>query len=158
MASRRAREPIGSVGIHRTQLPINPADEIVIGDVAHEQEQAVRHLVQVAVAQRVAGQGAGVDVAGLRAGAGALVVSAVVEPPVTAELRARWVLRQRFGNVRPADGAVLGYVPRRDRIGDSLKAQDLDQPIEQGTGVMVSDGANDAMPLQIGANVVQIRC
>jgi hypothetical protein len=37
-------EPIRSVEIHRTQLPINPADEIVIGDIPHEQEQAIRHL------------------------------------------------------------------------------------------------------------------
>jgi hypothetical protein len=27
------------LGIHRTQLPINPANEIVVGDVPHEQEQ-----------------------------------------------------------------------------------------------------------------------
>ena len=60
-------KPIRRLGIHRTQLPINPADEIVIGDIPHEQEQAVRHLVEAAVAERVAGQGAGVDVAGLGA-------------------------------------------------------------------------------------------
>ena len=53
------------VGIHRLQLPVDPADEIVIGDVPHEQEQAVRHLVEVAVAQRVAGQGASIEVPGL---------------------------------------------------------------------------------------------
>ena len=69
MASRQAREPIRRLGIHRTQLLVDPADEIVIGDIAHEQEQAVRHLVEAAVPQRVAGQGAGVDVARLRAGA-----------------------------------------------------------------------------------------
>ena len=95
----KGSEPIRRLGIHRTQLLIDPADEIVIGDIAHEQEQAVRHLVQAAVAQRVAGQGAGVDVAGLGARVGPFVVSAVVEPPVPAELRARWVSRQRFGNV-----------------------------------------------------------
>ena len=104
-------EPIRRLGIHRAQLPINPADEIVIGDVPHEQEQAVRHLVEAAVAQRVARQGAGVDVAGLGTRAGPLVVSAVVKPPVPAELRARWGSRQRFGNVRPADAAVLSMYP-----------------------------------------------
>jgi len=111
-------------------LPINPADEVIIGDVPHEQEQAVRHLVEVAVAQLVAGQGAGVDMAGLRTRARPLVVPAIVEPPVPAELRARWASRQRFGNVRPADAAVLGHVPSRDRIRNPLKAQRLDQPIK----------------------------
>ena len=61
----KGSEPVRRVGIHRPQLPINPADEIVIGDVPHEQEQAVRHLVEAAVAQRVAGQGASIEVPGL---------------------------------------------------------------------------------------------
>jgi hypothetical protein len=50
------------LGIHRTELCIDPADEIAVGDIAHEQEQAVGHLVQVAVAQRLARQWAGGDV------------------------------------------------------------------------------------------------
>ena len=93
MASRQGSEPIRRLGIHRTQLLVDPADEIAIGNIPHEQEQAVRHLVEAAVPQRMAGQGAGVDVAGLRARVGPFVVSAVVEPPVPAELRARWALR-----------------------------------------------------------------
>jgi hypothetical protein len=80
-------------------LPINPADEIVIGDIPHEQEQAVRHLVQPAVPQRVAGEGAGVDMTGLRTRVGPFLVLAVVEPPVPAKLWARRGSRQAFGNV-----------------------------------------------------------
>ena len=38
-----------------------------------------------------------------------------------------------------------------------MKAEDLDQPVKQGRGVMVSDGANDAMPSQIGTNIVEVR-
>ena len=106
----KASEPIRRVGIHRRQLPINPADEVVIGDIPHEQEQAVRHLIQAAVPQRVPRQGAAVEVPGLGTGVGPLLVSAVVKPPVPAELRTRWASRQRFGNVRPAGTAVLGNV------------------------------------------------
>ena len=48
-------EPVRSGGIHTLQLFIDPAHEIVVGDIPHEQEQAVCHLVQAAVAERVAG-------------------------------------------------------------------------------------------------------
>lgn len=92
-------EPIRGLGIDASQLAVDPAHEIVIRNIPHEQEQTVRHLVQAAVAQWVAGQGAGVDVTGLSTGIRSLLVSAVVEPPVSAELRARWASRQRFGDV-----------------------------------------------------------
>jgi hypothetical protein len=82
----QGRKPIRRLGIHRTELCIDPGDEIAVGDIAHEQEQAVGHLVQVAVAQRLARQWAGGDVARLRAGAGSFTVLTVVEPPVAAEL------------------------------------------------------------------------
>ena len=95
----KGTEPIRTLGIRGTQLPINPADEIVIGDVSHEQEQAVRHLVQAAVAQRMAGKGTGVDMVQLRTRVGPFMVLAAVEPPVPAELWARWSLRQGIGNV-----------------------------------------------------------
>ena len=91
-------EPIRRMGIHTIQLFIDPAHEIVIRNIPHEQEQAVCHLVQSAVPQRVAGQQAGIDVAGLSTGVRSLLVSAVVEPPVPAELRTRWASRQRFGD------------------------------------------------------------
>ena len=108
-------EPIRRLGIHRAQLPINPADEIVIGNIPHEQEQAVRHLVEAAVAQRVAGQWAGVDVARLRARVGSFVVSAVVEPPVTAELRARRACAPTLRQSPPSGPAVRCDVPGGDR-------------------------------------------
>ena len=67
MASRRDASRFRRLGIHRTELCIDPADEIAVGDIAHEQEQAVGHLVKVAVAQRLARQWAGGDVARLSA-------------------------------------------------------------------------------------------
>jgi hypothetical protein len=95
-------------------LPVNPADKVVIGDIPHEQEQAVRHLVEAAVAQQVARQWAGVEVPRLRTRLGPFVVAAVVEPPVSAELWARRASRQRFGYFRPADAAMLSNVPGSD--------------------------------------------
>jgi hypothetical protein len=49
------------------------------------------------------------------------------------------------------------HVPGSDRIRDPLIAQRFDQPVKQGRGVVVSDGANDATPSKVGANVVDIR-
>ena len=80
----RAAQPVRRLGIHCSQLLVDPADEIVIGNVAHEQEQAIRHLVEAAVPQRMAGQGAGIDVGRLRARMGPLMVPAVIKPPVPA--------------------------------------------------------------------------
>jgi hypothetical protein len=71
---------------------------------------------------------------------------------------AGWALRQRFGNLRPADTAVLVHVPSRYRIRNSLKAQRLDQLIKQDGSAMIPDGATDAAITQIGAKVVEIRC
>ena len=91
-------EPVRGLGIHSTQLPINPADEIIIGDIPHEQKQAVRHLVEAAVPERVPRQRAAVDVAGLSTRAGPFVVPAV----------------GRTANTRSASG-MMGFVtaPRR---------------------------------------------
>lgn len=79
--------------MHAAQLAVDPAHEIVIRDIRYEQEQAICHLVQSAVPQRVAGQGTAVDVAGLSTGVRSLLVPAVVEPPVPTKPRAGWFLR-----------------------------------------------------------------
>ena len=68
MASRNAGSRSADWQFTAAELRIDPADEIIIGDIPHEQEQAVGHLVQVAVAQRLARQGAGGHVARLSAG------------------------------------------------------------------------------------------
>jgi len=49
-----------------------------------------------------------------------------------------------------------GHIPRGDRIRNPLKAQDLNQPVEQGAGVVVSDRANNAAISQIVLNVLKI--
>jgi uncharacterized membrane protein len=82
----QGREPVWSLGIGSIQLRVNPPNEIIVGNIPHEQEQAVRHLVQAAVPERVARQRAAVDVARLRTRAGPFVVPAVIEPPIPGEL------------------------------------------------------------------------
>jgi hypothetical protein len=44
------------------ELPVDPADQIAIGDVPNEQEQRVGHLVEPTVAQLVARQRTSVEV------------------------------------------------------------------------------------------------
>jgi hypothetical protein len=49
------RDPVGIVGfVGRPELIIDPADKIVFGDVANEQEQAIGSLVKPAIAQIMA--------------------------------------------------------------------------------------------------------
>jgi hypothetical protein len=69
------------LGIHGSQLVIDPPYEIAIRDIPNEQEQTVIHLVQPTIAQRVAGQGASIDVVRFRARVSPLLVLAIVEPP-----------------------------------------------------------------------------
>ena len=89
---------------------------------------------------------------------GALVVPAILEPPVPTELRTRRPCRQRVSDLRPTHLPMLGGVPGGDRIGDLLKAQDLDQPVEQRRRVMVPNGADEAIGVQIFAKIGKIRC
>jgi hypothetical protein len=78
------------LGICGTQLLIDPRHQVAASNVADEQEQAVRHLVEAAVSERVPRQRAAADVVGLSTRAGPFVVPAVEEPPIPAELRAGW--------------------------------------------------------------------
>jgi len=69
--------PVGFV-----QLPVDPADQVAIGNVANKEVERVGGLIEPTVAQVVARQWAVVDVVWLSAGAVALVVPAAVEMPV----------------------------------------------------------------------------
>jgi hypothetical protein len=60
------------------QAPVNPADEVPVGDVANEQVQRVGGLVEPAVAQPKVRQRALGQVIGLGTGVPALIVPAVV--------------------------------------------------------------------------------
>ena len=67
---------------------VDPVDDIAIGQIAQEQEEAVRRLVQPPVAQIVPRQGAFRLVLRAGAHAGTLAVAAPLESPVTAQLTA----------------------------------------------------------------------
>ena len=56
-------DPIG-VGrvIGGSELPVDPADQVAIGNVANEQEKSVGHLVEPTIAQPVGGQRTGINV------------------------------------------------------------------------------------------------
>ena len=78
-------------GLDRTdvQLLIDPPNKIPFCDVTHKQEKIIRHLVQTPVSQRMAGEGAGIDMTGLRTRLRCFVVLAIVKSPIPFELRAR---------------------------------------------------------------------
>src|SRR5437667_12280285 len=52
---------------------------------------------------------------------------------------------------------MLAHVPGGDRIGDALKAQDLDQPIEDCRRVMTLDGLGHASVAQVSPKIIEIR-
>jgi hypothetical protein len=64
------------------QLPVDPADQIAIGNVANEQIQRIGGLVEAAIPQIVLWQRTAPNVIGLGTGAADLVVSAIMEMPV----------------------------------------------------------------------------
>jgi hypothetical protein len=80
------------------QAPVDPADQVAASNVANEQVQGIRGLVQPSVAQPMTGQRAARQVIGLGAGVPGLVVSAAVKMPVAVELRAAWLPTQVAGN------------------------------------------------------------
>jgi hypothetical protein len=70
------------------ELPVDPADQVGIGNVANEQEQRAGHLVEPTVAQLLGRQGTSVDVIRLCTCPAHLVISTVVEVPIAFELGA----------------------------------------------------------------------
>ena len=159
-ASRRAASRSGDWELTAPNCAINPADEIVIGDIAHEQEQAVRHLVQAAVAQRVAGQGAGGDVPGL--GARARSLCGIGSRRTASTRRASGTMG--FATtlrlmLRPADtarGAPCTQKRPHPRCLESSAPRSTSQ-----TGQAVSwslTARTDACAPQVLANVSKIRC
>lgn len=66
------------------QLFVDPAYEVAVGQVSHEQEEAIGRLIKPPVAEVRTGQGTGIDVIGVRAGEAGFVISAA--SPVAAKL------------------------------------------------------------------------
>src|SRR5438105_785010 len=75
-------------GLDAREPVFDPADDVAVGQVAHEQEEAVRGLVQPAVTQILLGEGTLGLVLGVGAEAGALAIAAGLESPVAPQLGA----------------------------------------------------------------------
>jgi hypothetical protein len=131
------------VSAYAAQLPVNPANQVTVSDVANKQKQAVGDLVEDAVAKIVTEQGAGRQVAWLGAGLVVLTIATAMELPVTPELGAARRAGKRPLHIGPTNPAMTFHVAVRHRISDPLIAQYLDQPLVQRTAVVGLDGVQD---------------
>ena len=114
-----------------SELPVDPADQVAIGNVANEEVEGIGGLVETAVAQVVARHWTSADVVGLGAGAAELVVPAAVEMPVALQLRASGAATELGLDIMPLRAAVSLHVVVGHAIRDALVAQRRHQPIEQ---------------------------
>ena len=130
------------------QPPVEPADEITVGNVANEQMQRVGGLVQPTVAQPVVGQWAAWQMVEFGAGVPALVVPAVVKLPVASELRTTRCAAKIALNRLPSCQAMALHVVGCDLVGDALVAQYRDKPIEQRGRIPGADGRMNAFGLE----------
>ena len=137
-AARGSSGAAGSIGL--VQPVIDPADQVAVGNVANEQVQAVGDLVEVAVSQLMGWQRAGRNVVRLGAGAAGLLVAAVMKMPIGLQLRAGRPLGQILQTVAPGRSAMVCHVIGGDLVRDALKAEIVDQPVEQRRGVVPVDG------------------
>jgi hypothetical protein len=129
------------------QAPVDPADEVTVGDVADEQIQRIGGLIESAIAEPGSGQRAIREVVGLGACEPALVVPAIVKMPVAAQL----------GTGRSFSQAALDHMPRgetvaihevlRDLVRNALIAQCCDKLIKQGRGIPAADSLSQVFPV-----------
>src|ERR1700722_1045448 len=99
----------GTVGLNKP--PIEPINQIALGDVAAKKEQVIGGLIEPAVAHRVAGQGALLDILKLGTGPLRFLKTAVLECPIALQLGAHALSFQAMSNFIRADAAVLLHVP-----------------------------------------------
>ena len=122
--------------VRLVQPVIDPADQIAVGNVANEQVEAVGNLVEVAVSQAMGWQRAGGDVVRLGAGAARLLVSAGMKIPIGFQLRASWLPGQILADRAPSRLAMPTHVICGNLVRDPLKAEIVDQPVEQRRAVV----------------------
>ena len=138
-----------------SQPPVDPADEVAASNVAQEEVKTIGRLVQPAVAKAMAGQWACLNMLRLGAAAAAFVVAAAIEHPVVRQSRAGRFPSKSRGDLVPADGAVRLDIAFGDTVGDTLKAEHLQQPGKQLGGVPASDGRHQAAPLELSNCVIE---
>src|SRR5258708_15236228 len=127
------------------ELAVEPADQITIGDVANKEKQAVRSLIQPAVAQRVRWQRTDVKAPRIGARAGTLDIAAAAERRIGHELRAQIRALDTRSNIRPRGVAVARDVALRHTVSDALVAELRHQPTEQGRGIVPPNGSQHAV-------------
>ena len=151
-------QPRGSIGcrngIDVCQPAVDPADDVAISQIAHEQEEAVGGLVQPAVAQIMSRQGAVGPMLGVGARVRVLPVPAILEQPVALELRAARLIGECGGDVLPSDPAMLLHVAISNAVRHALIAQRIDQPIENGRRVVSLYRRDDALSRQADPGIV----
>ena len=124
------------------------------GEIADEQEEAVRGLVQPTVAQVMPRQRAAGPVFEIGAGIGPFQVAAILEQPIPLQLRTARPVGQGGGDVLPSDSAVLLHVAVSDAVGHALVAERVNQPIENGGRFVPLHGGDHPVPRQADPGVV----
>ena len=98
----QASEPIGAGGIlGSSELLVDPADQVAIGNVPDEQEQRIDHLVEATVPLIMGRQRSCLDVIRFRTGPAELVVAATMKVPVALELGAGGALTDLLVDTGP---------------------------------------------------------
>lgn len=122
------------IGVRRAcggfQLAIDPAHEVTVSDVPDEQIEAKCELVQPPIPEHWTGYWTGVDMIGLGASEAALVVSAAFVVPEGLELPAGGRDLEACLHFGPGRCPMLLHVAPRGAVGDTLKAERRQEPIE----------------------------
>src|SRR5512135_801897 len=103
-------------GVDVSESPVDPADQIAIGNVADEQIKRIGGLVEPTVPQVVARHWALVDAVWLGAGPASLVVPATIVMPVALQLRAGSAVTEFSLDVAPPRPAVPLHVAGGDAV------------------------------------------
>src|SRR5215831_2569613 len=120
------------------QLPVDPADQIPLGNVTNEQKKRIGGLVQSPVSQNKFRQRTAPDVLGFGTRPTDLVVPAVMEMPVALELRTTGTAIQAALDAAPSRPPVLYHVAIGYVVRDALIADRGHQPVAPRTSATTS--------------------
>src|SRR5881227_3965192 len=96
---------VASLANYGSDRCIEPAGEVSVCDVAHEQEQTEGGLIESAVSECRTGQGARAQVPGPVTGLVSFAVTAAVERPIALELAATQLVTQGPLDLVPSNAA-----------------------------------------------------
>ncbi len=151
-------QPRCSIGRRSTvgigEPPVDPANEIAVGDITHEQEEAVCRLVEPAVAQIVGRQRATREMVRLSAAPLGLLIPTMVEVPVTLQLRTGRVGLDQRCDLAPSHPAMSLHVVVSDLVADALIADRFEQPVEHHRRVAAKNGGANTAPGQVAGEPI----